>query len=36
VSKDSDFHEMSLLRGYPPKVIDALLTNPEAAFLLLL
>ncbi|MDI3258473.1 MAG: DUF5615 family PIN-like protein [Sinobacteraceae bacterium] len=21
VSKDSDFHEMSLLRGYPPKVI---------------
>lgn len=21
VSKDSDFHELSLLRGYPPKVI---------------
>lgn len=59
VSKDSDFHEKSLLHGYPPKVIwirrgnctnkqiemilrntaeqiDALLSDPEAAFLILL
>lgn len=59
VSKDSDFHEKSLLRGYPPKVIwikrgnctnkqiemllrnkaeqiNAMLNDPEAAFLILL
>lgn len=59
ISKDSDFHEMSLLRGFPPKVIwlrrgncsnkqielilrnqagkiEALLDDPEAAYLLLL
>ncbi|MCU7934000.1 MAG: DUF5615 family PIN-like protein [Candidatus Thiodiazotropha sp. (ex Dulcina madagascariensis)] len=59
VSKDSDFHEKSLLHGYPPKVIwirrgnctnkqiemilrntaeqiDALLSDPQAAFLILL
>jgi predicted nuclease of predicted toxin-antitoxin system len=59
VSKDSDFHELSLLLGYPPKVvwikrgncnnkqielilrnkathIEALGSDPEAAFLLLL
>jgi predicted nuclease of predicted toxin-antitoxin system len=59
VSKDSDFHELSLLYGYPPKVvwikrgncsnnqielilrnkavhIETMVTDPEAAFLLLL
>ncbi|MET0108592.1 MAG: DUF5615 family PIN-like protein [Candidatus Thiodiazotropha sp.] len=59
VSKDSDFHEKSLLHGYPPKVIwirrgnctnkqieiilrnaaeqiKTLLSNPEAAYLILL
>lgn len=37
VSKDSDFHELSLLRGYPPKVVwirRGNCTNKQIEFIL--